>query len=312
MTAQTNQLSKKDRLVYEVQQYLKECTQEGIIPTFRNVWYKLVAKQILPNLKTQYKYLSRIITDARIENIIPFEAFSDPERLHSVDYYLQHSFESHIEYFFESLLDNLELFSFHTWENQPNYVEVWIEKNALFEQFKQVTRKRKVTLVSCKGYPSITILSKASRRIKEELEKRNIEKVVILYFGDYDPSGKDIPRHVCERLREVFELDFEMNLVALTSEQIEKYNLPSVPAKTSDTRTKNFLENYGDKSVELDALDFRVLRDIIDNTISKYYDESIYEETQKEAQEIIKKIQEKKEETNLTEELQRILDLFME
>lgn len=312
MTAQTNQLSKKDRLVYEVQQYLKECAQEEIIPTFRNVFYKLVTKQILPKLTSQYKYLSRIITDARINNLIPYEAFSDPERLHSVDYYLQNSFENHIRHNFESLLEDLEFFNFHSWEKQPNYVEVWIEKNALFEQFKQVTRKRKVTLVSCKGYPSITILSKASRRIRKELETRDIEKVVILYFGDYDPSGKDIPRHVCERLRDVFRLDFEMYLVALTSEQIEKYNLPSVPTKKSDTRRKNFLENFGDKAVELDALDLSVLRDITNNAISKYYDESINNETQKEAQEVIKKIQEKKEETNLTEELQRMLDLFME
>lgn len=311
MIASQSKLSKKDRLVHEVQQYLAECAQEDIIPTFRNAYYKLVSKGILPKTTAEYKYLSKIITEARINNIIPPECFLDPERLHSVDFYLHNSFEDHVSYVFESFSKRLENFNFHSWENQPNYVEVWIEKNALFEQFKQVTQRRRVTLVSCKGYPSLTVLSRASRRIEEELERRDIDKFVLLYFGDYDPSGKDIPRYVKDRLENVFHVDFEIELVALSLEQIERHSLPSVPAKKSDTRTKNFLEKYGDKAVELDALDFKVLRDIIDNAIAKHYDESIFEETQDQEQEVIEKIREKVEETKLPEELQRIFAAFV-
>ena len=62
------------------------------------------------------------------------------------------------------------------------------------------------------------------------------------------------------------DADITFQRVAVTQRQIERYNLPSRPTKTSDSRAKGF----GDVSVELDAIDPDTLRALVRNSIEAH------------------------------------------
>lgn len=151
---------------------------------------------------------------------------------------------------------------------QPRYIEVWIEKQSLFSIVERVCDEHDVPIFVCRGYPSITAKHDAVKRLLR-YEHRS---PVILYLGDHDPSGLDIPRE----LRESFDLFgaffVEIRRIALTMAQIGEYVLPPNPAKITDSRAKNYIRTYGRKSWELDALRPDVLSKIIDDEIEALTD----------------------------------------
>jgi len=89
----------------------------------------------------------------------------------------------------------------------------------------------------------------------------NGARVVILYLGDWDPSGEDMERDLKERLfNEQPELEFELMRVAIHKADIRRFNLPPLRVKDSDTRSGGFVRKYGEDCVELDALPPNELR----------------------------------------------------
>jgi len=139
------------------------------------------------------------------------------------------------------------------WEAQSQYLEVWLEKDALSGIFEAALRPYGVTLNVGRGYDGWDSIHNAAGRFGEG------EGVTILYFGDLDPSGEDMVRSLAERLA-FFDCYPEMVKCALLPEDIRRYGLPPAIPKTTDTRHKKFVEEYGEISVELDALPPSILR----------------------------------------------------
>ena len=144
-----------------------------------------------------------------------------------------------------------------------------------------------VTLFPCRGYPSLTKLYESAVRIKQNSGGKPIH---ILYFGDYDPSGEDIIRSVREDLTR-FGIDFEIEKIAILQEQIEEYNIPPMPAKTSDPRYAKFVAEHGEDAVELDAIEPDKLQEIIGDSISKKFDEATRESVEERQDEEREEIQ---------------------
>ena len=94
--------------------------------------------------------------------------------------------------------------------------------------------------------------------------------VFAYYFGDHDPSGRDITRATEAGLRE-FAGDAEIHFerVAVTEEQIKRLRLPTRPTKKTDSRFKSFRGG----SVEVDAIPPAVLRTIARDCIQAHIDE---------------------------------------
>jgi len=140
------------------------------------------------------------------------------------------------------------------WPSQPRYLEVWLEKDALSGIFEDVLNLYGVTLNVGRGYDGWDRIHNAAVRFNEKAED-----VVVLYFGDFDPSGEDMKRSLEDRLK---SLAFRPEVIkcALTRDDIERYKLPPDFAKKSDTRAAAFIAEHGDLSVELDALPVDVLR----------------------------------------------------
>jgi hypothetical protein len=114
-----------------------------------------------------------------------------------------------------------------------------------------------------RGYDSWTSIWEAGRRLPES--------ATVLYFGDFDPSGEDMVRSLAERLG-FFGCQPQIIKVALTLEEIERYRLPPMPAKRSDSRAAAFIAEFGDVAVELDALPPPVLRERLDEAVRERMD----------------------------------------
>jgi hypothetical protein len=69
-------------------------------------------------------------------------------------------------------------------------------------------------------------------------------------------------------------LPFRLKRLAVTEEQIEEWSLPTRPTKRSDSRARSFGSPI---SVELDAIDPRRLRSLVERAIRKHLPKKKYE-----------------------------------
>lgn len=239
--------------------------------TIRQLHYRLVAIGMTNDIN-HYKRVVGAMTKARWEGIIEMDSFIDREREvfggTQVD---EKDVDQEIAEGKNQILAWMNNYSLNKWSNQRDYIEVWIEKKALQGVFEDPCSESAVGLAPCKGYPSITYLYEASERFKWLPGYKNI---TLLYFGDYDPSGLDIPRSIQDNLAKL-GVGVEIDRVALLENQIKKMGLPGVPPKVSDTRTVNW---GGGRVVECDAVEPRKLAKMCRDAINSYFDFDLYEE----------------------------------
>lgn len=241
--------------------------------TIRGLHYQLVGAG-MPNTHGHYKRVVVAMIEARRGGLIRYETFSDRDR----------EMEFHTKADETDLDDSIDLgkqqirawmnnYSRNKWENQPVYAEVLIEKKALVGTFERICRSTGLGLGACKGYPSLTFLNDLAKRF-EEASYRGKE-LVILYFGDYDPSGEDIPRSIEENLSKDFGVNVEVRRIALVHEQVIAWKLPPAPTKAGDSRSANW---DGIGQVELDAVSPERIEVLLKNAVADIFDEDLYEE----------------------------------
>lgn len=215
--------------------------------TVRQVYYQLVSKQIIDNNRGQYQAVSKALARARLEGIIPWEWIED--RLRRPRHV---SMWSGLPEFAETCRRSYRL---NVWPSQATYLEVWLEKDALSGIFEAALNPYGVTLNVGRGYDGWDSIHNAAERFGGMTN----HNVVVLYFGDFDPSGEDMVRSLEERLGRL-DCCPEIIKCALTRNDIKLYKLPPDFAKKSDSRAAAFIAEHGDISVELDALPMSVLR----------------------------------------------------
>ncbi len=130
---------------------------------------------------------------------------------------------------------------------------------------------------------------RAGQRLGHHLNHEQ-QDVRILHLGDHDPSGIDMSRDIEERLFTFLAHDhheamgegssmdgsgsiefigghFRLDRLALNWPQIEEYQPPPNPAKVTDSRAASYIEEYGDQSWELDALEPSVIANLIEDAV---------------------------------------------
>jgi hypothetical protein len=238
--------------------------------TLRQVYYQLVSRHVIQNNRNEYQRLSNALVKARQEGIIPWEWIEDRTRKPR-----QPAMWANLRDFLETVR---QAYRKDVWTSQSRYVEVWLEKEALAGIFEPITEEYGVTLVVGRGYNSWTALYEAAERIRAMNRP-----TVLLYYGDHDPSGEDICRALAEGLA-FFGVYPEVVKVALTQEDVLTHNLPPDFTKATDSRRKAFVQRYGDKAVELDALPLPVLREKIREAIEANLDLTALGEIRQEEQ----------------------------
>jgi len=241
--------------------------------TVRQLYYRLVADYGMPNCIQSYKRVVSAMTSARWDRTVKFDAFIDRDRTVFGETDAEPTdLDQKVRTATNQVQAWMSNYSKHRWENQPNFVEIWIEKKALQGVFEDVAIRRDVALCPCKGYPSLTFLKEARDRFLEAQDRD--QDVKIIYFGDHDPSGDDIPRSLEENL-ERMGVEVEVIRVALTKEQVMAWNLPPAPTKATDSRTKNW---DGIGQVELDAVKPKQLRAMAQEAVDELFDRDLYED----------------------------------
>ena len=98
--------------------------------TVRQVYYRLVSRQVIKNTRAQYHAVSKALVSARQEGIIPWEWIEDRLR------------RPRTVQMWEDLADFIETakqsYRRDVWANQEGCVEVWLEKDALSGIFEEV------------------------------------------------------------------------------------------------------------------------------------------------------------------------------
>lgn len=67
---------------------------------------------------------------------------------------------------------------------------------------------------------------------------------------------------------------FVFRRIALNRDQIDLYNPPPNPAKITDSRSSSYIRDYGEESWELDALEPKILHDLITDNVTEFMDEN--------------------------------------
>ena len=240
---------------------------KGIL-TVRGLHYRLVASGMINDLQ-HYKRVVAAMVDARWNGLINFDTFSDHDRfMLGETKYQDISLEDKIDEAKEQVEAWMTSYGRNKWENQYYYPEVLIEKKALQGVFQSVCKSWDVTLGACKGYPSLTFLYNiANRLIAASNEGFH---PVILYFGDYDPSGEDIPRSIKENIIRLGCSNIEVRRIALMKDQVMAWKLPPAPVKLGDTRSATW-DGLG--QVELDAVEPNKLQTLCRDAIKEIFKE---------------------------------------
>lgn len=252
-------------LIELINSVIDEYSAQGYELTLRQAYYQLVARGYIENNERSYKNIGSLINDGRLAGLIDWNSITDRtrnlrNRAHwdqpqDVIYSAKYSY----------LLDK--------WEGQPNYVEVWVEKDALIDIVGQACRPLDTPHFSCRGYTSQSEMWSAAQRF---IRQKNREACYIIHLGDHDPSGIDMTRDIQERL-EMFGADVYVKRVALTMNQVTTYNPPPNPAKITDSRCGKYIDQYGEESWELDALEPQMLTKLITNEVTALRDDAIYQ-----------------------------------
>ena len=90
-------------------------------------------------------------------------------------------------------------------------------------------------------------------------------------------------RDIQERL-DMFGADVFVKRVALTMEQIDTFNPPPNPTKLSDARAGGYIEEYGHECWELDALEPKVITNLITNEVTALMDSDLLSEIERKEQ----------------------------
>lgn len=240
---------------------------EGYDLTLRQLFYQFVSRDLIRNKQSEYKRLGGIISEARRAGLIDWDQIKD--RTRNLDELPTWDGP-------EAIVDAVaKQFRYDRWDDQPTYVEVWFEKDALEGVFERVCHELRVPFFSCRGYTSDSSIWEAGQRIAGKLDSG--KDGVILHFGDHDPSGIDMTGDIERRLQMFDAGEVEIRRLALNMDQIRRYNPPPNPAKESDSRFRKYRAEHGDKSWELDALEPKVLARLVRSEVESLIDDDLWE-----------------------------------
>ncbi len=227
--------------------------------TLRQLFYRLVAAQLLPNTTNAYKSLSKYTAEARRAGTFP--ALMDRGRtIHRYQTFAGVT---------EARAWLTDIYRRDRTAGQRHTVYLGVEKAGIVAQLQEWFGDLGVPVLALGGYGSQTYVDDVIADVADAERP-----AVLLYAGDHDPSGEDIDRDFVKRTG----CWDEVRRVALSAAQVVQYGLPSQPGKPTDSRAAGFIARHGQLvQVELDALPPDVLRALFTAALAEFWDTSAYQ-----------------------------------
>lgn len=258
-------------MIRQASEIIAKYKAAGFKLSIRQLYYQFVAADLIENSQQSYDRLGSLMSKARMAGRIDWDMIEDRGR--NVETWLIQENQRRAAH-------NLDMrFALDYWERQDVYVEVWVEKDALSSVVERACRPFRVPYLACKGYVSSSEAYRAGKRFEAMGDRRK----VIIHLGDHDPSGLDMTRDNRERVQ-MFAHDpyIEVHRIALNMDQVEEHRPPPNFAKMTDSRIGGYLQRYGDKSWELDALEPSIIHELIQDELRTFIDDTLWEETEAE------------------------------
>jgi hypothetical protein len=239
--------------------------------TGRGIGYKLFGLGLIESVERgPMQQVYRLLTIARKRGMIPWEWIAEEGR----------QLEGRTGWenpkaFVETVRD---AYRRDFWQQQPTRVQIWSEKGTVSGLLRPVMREYGVQFRNVRGFTSTT-------RIYETAED-NDKDLVILYVGDYDPSGMNMSEHdIPYRLEEHDADHVVIKRIALIKDDTRRMPSLSFPASDKgpkkgnkgDPRYRWFVQNYGDRCWELDAMDPNDLRERVKGEIESLIEWAAWE-----------------------------------
>ncbi len=271
--------------------------------TLRQIYYRLVADYKLPNKRTSYNGLSRILVKARENGDVDDTRIEDRSRQVLGGDGGFASPEDYLEYKIDAFSGNN--YTRRMWDDQDSYVEVWVEKDALSRVIASAAEGFRVVIAPSRGYSSYTYLKRMA--VEDRFTQYKDKQIIVLDFRDHDPSGIQMTEDLEKRLKHYCELadlpaiGLRVKRIALTIDQVQQYHLDPNPVKTADTRSPEYVATYGNGCWELDALPPEVLTGMVQKAVGAEIDMSVWRASQERS------LREKKELDPRLTEMARVL-----
>lgn len=277
-------------LIAQANEILEEYDEQGLVLTLRQLYYQFVARDLFPadrrfllvgkkwvrsdsasatpNAEPNYKWLGGVISDARLAGLVDWRLMEDRTR----ELEEQAKWDTPAD-IIEAVADQ---YREDLWRTQKWRPEVWIEKDALIGVIERPCNDLRVPYFACRGYNSQSAAYEAAQRFRRYA--RTGQKPIILHFGDHDPSGLDMTRDNRERFDTFNGFGaVKAKRLALNMDQVEQYNPPPNPTKSSDARAQEYIAQYGESSWELDALEPTVIGQLIRDEVNTLRDTRAWE-----------------------------------
>lgn len=303
-------------IVYRANQIREEFAAQGLTLTLRQMYYQFVSRGWSGNGQKEYSRIGATLTAARYTGAFPLDGLEDRGRSVEPGAFTTHRVQPQaVDREAAAYLDHVPQWAAASdrWYGQPVHVSVWVEKEALAGIFQPVCAQLGVSWFACKGYPSVSALHEWLGHVEKVVDLGHAERVVVLYFGDHDPDGWQIPRSAEEslmrlRLLRTLQDDFgwsqgepadnlvddaaeaianaypiEFQRVALNMDQIRRFNPPPFPAKLTSSRFAKYQEEHDTTDAwELDALEPRELQRLIRNRVNGLWRRAIFDANREE------------------------------
>jgi hypothetical protein len=233
----------------------------------RQVYYQCVSRGAVPNSESGYDRIQRILVNMRRDGVVPYDRIVDRTRA-------KHQLAGWDGA--QAIVDaGARQYRRNLWAEQDTIVMIACEKQALEGIFAEAVDEYGASLWTVHGFTSLSFAYEWAEEIKAHTSKG--KNVVVAYFGDHDPSGLCLEQKIIDELLG-HGAEFDWRREGLLWEDFEKFDLINIPLKLGNTKKKGdsralgYLEKYGNKAAELDALPPDELRRRIAGVITEYID----------------------------------------
>lgn len=227
-------------------------------------------EDVYTNTPACYDNLSKLVTRARLQGLVPWEAITDETRpfcnwscWRDPQAFIGDQLNGMFKGYWRDLM-----------QSQPNYIEVIVEKNTVFSIVKDVTQQFCIPTMSGRGFCSID----AYHDVFVRYRKSGKNKLVLIVASDFDPEGEEIVQVAARTMRDDFGVrKLDVIKAAITPEQIRQFKLPStVEAKASSSRYDKFVERHGTSVHELEAMTPEQLQGVVTQAIDGVLDREAF------------------------------------
>jgi len=168
------------------------------------------------------------------------------------------------------------------WYGQPRVPFVMVEKDTLEGTVRRPCEVHNAPLYVSRGYSSITGLYSWTKQLAEITQKADWSfDATIFYMGDHDPEGMNIPEAILKVILRIAELKrwnipaLSIHRIALTKDQALVGGYPPMQVKMKSSRAKGYVERYGHQSWEIEAMDARALRELLNKALQGMWDPNV-------------------------------------